>query len=97
MPKIIAIILVMFATAASAHEQECFSPETMDAYNEEYNQVPLFSTTVYKIVDGEMIKGDAEFVLNVAEGHWTMYTTYKDDEVCIEAFGDNFKDQYKGN
>jgi hypothetical protein len=97
MLKFLSAALILFSTTATAHEQECFTPEQMDAYNKEYNQVPLFSTTIYKIVDDNMITGNAEFVLNVQEGHWTMYSIYNDNEVCIEAFGDNFKDQYKGN
>jgi len=97
MPKIIAIVLAMFATTAFADEQECFSLEKMDEYNKEYNQVPLFSTNLYKIVDGEMVKGEGFFVLNVSEGHWTLYSKYEIGLVCIEAFGDNFKDKYEGN
>ena len=71
MPKIIAIVLAMFATTAFADEQECFSLEKMDEYNKEYNQVPLFSTNLYKIVDGEMVKGEGFFVLNVS--HLVLY------------------------
>jgi hypothetical protein len=80
-----------------AHDQECFGYEQMDTYNKEHNQVPLFSTDIYRFENGDMIAGEAIFMLNVSEGHWTLYSKYNKGEVCIEAYGDNFKDQYKGN
>ena len=96
MLKILTVSFVMLSTVSMAHEQECFTPEQMDKFNKEYNQVPVFTTSIYKFVNGHMVQGDAEFFLNVEEGHWTMYSTYKDGESCIEASGDNFKDVYKG-
>lgn len=93
---LLAIFALTYSTAVFAHDQECFGYEQMDAYNEEYNQVPVFSSDIYKWVDNEMVKGEAFFVLNVTEGHWTLYSKYTSGEVCIEAYGDNFKDKYKG-
>ena len=91
--------VLLISNAAFAHEQtqECFTPEQMFANNEKYNQVPLFSTNIYKFDENnDMIKGEALFVLNVTEGHWTLYSKY-DTLVCIEAYGDEFKDKYEGN
>lgn len=97
MTRYIAVLFsILYSTAAIAHDQQCFTLEQMDANNKEYNQVPLFSTDIYKWVDDEMVKGEAMFVLNVNEGHWTLYSHYNVGEVCIEAYGDNFKDKYEG-
>lgn len=87
----------IMATVVHADEQQCFDYATMDKNNEQYNQVLIFSSDAYKFVNGDMVAGEVAFYLNTTEGHWTMYSKYKPGEVCIEAYGDNFKDKYEGN